>query len=80
MIMKMYAIKDVKVAFRTPFFARSDGEACRMFEMNLKANDDIKPFAADYELYKIGDFDDENGSFAFLAVEYLMSGKDVNIE
>jgi len=79
--MNVYAIYDNKVqAHLTPFFARTNGEAIRMFAHAVNREDtDFNRWANDYCLYRIGEWDPETGHLVAagtnenlgLAVEYL---------
>lgn len=61
-----YAVKDLAVqAFGIPFQVRAEGEAMRSFqdEVNGKGSENsaIAAHPEDYELYKLGTFDDVTG-------------------
>lgn len=50
------------VAYLQPFFARSEGEAIRMFSTAASSEDhQFARHAADYTLFKIGTFEDSTG-------------------
>lgn len=61
MQLKMYSIRDIKGAYyNSPFFSRSHGEAERSFERVTKdPQSTINQYPADYDLYYVGDFDDQ---------------------
>lgn len=67
MIMKAFSVLDQKAeAFLPLFFARSQGEALR--SLSDAVNDPKHQFykhAADYQLYSIGTWDDQAGTFNF---------------
>lgn len=79
--MNVYAIYDNKVeAHLTPFFARTNGEAIRMFASAVnQEGTDFHRWANDYCLYRIGSWDPQSGDLVAagqnenlgLAVEYL---------
>lgn len=81
MILHIYGIYDNKVeAYNTPFFARSNGEAIRMFANAVnQEGSDFNRWANDYCLYRIGSFNADTGEIIDtthkenlgLAVEYL---------
>lgn len=78
----IYAVKDLAVqAFGTPFFVRAKGEALRSFqdEANRRDSDSaIAKHPEDYELYRIGDFDDQTGTIiAAQAPELVARAKDL---
>lgn len=62
-VLQLYSVFDSKVgAFASPFVARTKGEAVRSFQ--LACGDEALPFRktpADYQLYYIGGWDDQNG-------------------
>lgn len=66
MIHKVYTVYDSKAeAYLRPFFARSRGEALRMFEDTV--NDPNSMFlrhASDFTLFEIGEWDDVDGGFS----------------
>lgn len=73
--MQLFCIFD-KVAerFSVPFPAVNVGVAHRQFENSCKDIPEIH--LADYELYQIGEFDDECGSVKDLPNELVGSGSD----
>ena len=60
----IYAIRDnVADNFTLPIFSRSDEEMVRNIAYNLNQSESIMTVnAVDYDLYRIGTFDDEDGS------------------
>jgi uncharacterized protein len=67
--LKMYSIRDQKAgAYHAPFYQKSHGEAERAFHQ--VANDPkstINQYPTDFDLYYIGEFDDETGKVSALA-------------
>lgn len=63
MTMKVYSVYDSKVgAFMAPFFARSKGEATRMW--HTAVNDpqtQFCKFPSDFTLFEIGEYDELTG-------------------
>jgi hypothetical protein len=60
---KLYSVYDVKVCFFFPPFAKTnDYDALRVF-LHLKGQpgSDFNRFPQDYQLYHIGEFNDETG-------------------
>jgi hypothetical protein len=59
----IYSIFDSKAeAYLDPFYAPTDGVAIRMFQQAANdASSDFHKFAADYTLFKIGEFDVAGG-------------------
>lgn len=71
MIVKAYCLYDNKVcAFATPFFAVNHATAIRMVkEVGMDLNTTVGRHPNDFQLYHVGEFDDQTGTFiAFPAV------------
>lgn len=68
MKLKMFSIHDVKVgAYMNPFFARSSGEAERMFAAAVADKDsNFAKFPEDYTLFEVGSWDDQTAGIDFL--------------
>lgn len=64
----VYAIRDnVADNFTLPIFARSDDEMVRNIAYNINQSESMMSVnAADYDLYRIGTFDDEDGAVTFM--------------
>lgn len=79
----VYAVYDVKAqAYATPFFMPSTGLAIRAFsEVATDQNSQLCKHAEDFSLYKIGEFDDNEGKLITLTnPEYLTRASDFKIE
>lgn len=64
MILKVYSVYDRAVsAFMQPFYARSHGEAMRMFLSSVKNSESFSANAEDYALYYLAEYNDELGEF-----------------
>lgn len=65
MKVKVFSVFDSKVgAFQQPFFARTAGEALRMFENAVRdSNSGFHAHPGDYSLFEIGSFDDLSAKF-----------------
>lgn len=65
MVLKVYSIRDAKAeVFNTPFYQKTHGEAERAFQQLV--NDDkstVNKFAEDFDLYFLGEYDDNSGTF-----------------
>lgn len=65
MIINLYSIKDLKVGFEPPFCAQNDEIAIRQFHGAAKygplEQNRFKQNPSDYELFKIGQINLENG-------------------
>jgi len=64
MIINAYAIYDRKaLRYHTPFYAHQDGEAARSFaDLVNDINTTVGRHPDDYVLYRVGAYDDANGS------------------
>lgn len=78
----IYAVKDLAVqAYGIPFFVRAKGEAVRSFQDEVNKKDGQSAIAAhpeDYELYYIGNYNDQTGEIEPLAPELIARAKDLN--
>lgn len=64
MIVNVYAIKDTKVGYESPFLRVNDDAAKRDFISAAKFGPEPNRFAqapGDYELYKLGTYNQANG-------------------
>lgn len=69
----VYAIRDVAVGFGSPFVDVNDASARRNFAFAVNNNGDTMSFSPkDYDLYKLGEFDHESGTFDLLSVPVLV--------
>ena len=69
MIHKIFSVYDSAVgSYLTPFFAPSKGAALRSFRDAVNNRDhQFNKYAADYTLFELGEFDDNNGSVVMLS-------------
>lgn len=74
MKLNVYAVKDVKVAFMEPVFFMNDEQAVREFYRAAMREDD--PFAADKELWKIGEWDNQTGLIYGGQLEFMTNAKE----
>lgn len=72
----IFSIYDQKAkAYLTPFFAVTEGLAIRMFSGTINTEDNyISKNPEDFTLYKIGEFDDSNGTITPCDPEALTNG------
>lgn len=65
MVLKVYSIRDAKAeVFNAPFYQKTHGEAERSFQQLV--NDEkstVNKFAEDFDLYYLGQYDDNTGKF-----------------
>lgn len=84
MKLQMFSIRDRQVgAFMSPFFQQSEGAALRGFadEVNRAAPDNILyRHPDDFELFYLGTFNSEDGSFELFEVKRLVvTGSSVKV-
>ncbi|WNK13984.1 MAG: nonstructural protein [Microvirus sp.] len=83
--MKLYifCVKDRATdAFGTPMFMAATGQAVRSFsdEVNRAADDNqLNRHPDDFDLYEVGVFDTDDGSFDVFVPRLLTRGKDVSL-
>jgi hypothetical protein len=76
----MYTLKDTKVGiYLTPFFTYDDENAVR--DCTIMVNDDSHPIGQNPHgraLYRLGSYDDENGSFnLYDAPQHMVNLEDL---
>lgn len=76
--MKIYAIKDVAIeAFGQPIFVRAQGQAVRSFMDECKnPESQLNKHPNDYELYYIGEYQDETGTIMGVTPERINRATD----
>jgi len=69
MIQRCYSVYDLKAgAFAPPFFVVNDQVAVRVFAAaQTDPSHPMSRFPEDFQLHRIGEFDDETGNFECLA-------------
>lgn len=80
MIFPMYSIRDIHTGFMSPMVDQNDNSAARNFAHAIIASDGVMhTHPSDFDLFKIGSFDSENGQLDLLwPVVHIMSGGDVD--
>lgn len=77
----IYSIKDHKFQFGEPITSPDDATAKRYFAMlvnNATGTNMLNFAAADYDLFKVGTFDSENGQVdSCWPVEFIVNGSSV---
>lgn len=74
--MNMYTIKDGAADFFiTPFFAKTDAQATRMFISSLG---DSFPYRRDYTLFKVAIFDDDTGTVTGNVPSVVLAGHSID--
>lgn len=76
--MKIYAIKDIAIeAFGQPIFVRAQGQAVRSFMDECKnPESQLNKYPNDYELYYIGEYQDETGTIMGVTPERINRATD----
>lgn len=71
---KLYCIFDRKTTlYHVPFHAHNTGHAIRIFsDMASDAQSQVQTWPEDFELYEIGDFNNENGCVTPLTVPHFV--------
>ena len=80
MIYPMYSIRDIHTGFMTPMTDMNDNSAARNFAHVIRSSDGVMhTHPSDFDLFKIGSFDTENGQLDLLwPITLVMSGGDVD--
>lgn len=74
----VYSIRDQKVGFMAPRVEQSDQTMIRSFAYEINAREGIMNFSPkDFDLYKIGVFETEDGTFAGHMPELVVNGSSV---
>lgn len=77
MIKGLYAIKDTKTTFWSPFLHHNDLSATREFSSMVNSgNDLVANNVQDFELWKLGEYDDVTGVI-ISKVEFVCNGASV---
>lgn len=83
MKLQVFAVRDRAMnGYLQPFFLQSEGLAIRSFTDEINRADPKNPMFAhadDYDLYHLGTFDDETGTFATKQPKQICIGKQVAI-
>lgn len=70
MLYGIYSIQDVMIGFNAPFIMKNDEIAKREYNNFLKKTDNAK----DMRLYKIGVFNDDNGTIESITPQIIEGG------
>jgi len=83
MILSIFCVKDRATnVFGQPMFMLSSGQATRSFSdeiNNAQADNQLYKHPDDFDLYELGQFDNEAGDFEVFAPRLVCRGKDVSI-
>ncbi len=81
MIKNIYAVRDLKSCYINPVVDDSDAHAIRSFQIAMKnPQTDVHYFPSDFQLCKIGTFDDKTGVIKPCDLEVIFDGKDCSVE
>lgn len=74
----VYSYRDNKVGFGSPVIDQNDNCAIRGFSYAINNHDGLMAFSpADFDLYKIGDFDTHSGMLIPCTPVLIVSGSSV---
>ena len=77
MMYGVYAVLDKKTGYLPPQIDLNDASAIRNFNHACRSTDSLMySSGSDYELYKIGEYNTDNGSFELIEKEFLANGED----
>lgn len=77
--LNLYSVRDLKNNFAPPYVDTSDESAKRTFALAVEDAPVVKRFPADYELYRVGTFDPENGHVEPVELPvFLIRGDEVD--
>jgi hypothetical protein len=83
MKLKIFAVRDRAIdAFGTPFFMQANGQAIRSFNNEInkgEADNQISAHPEDFDLYSLGEFETDNGSWQTTQPRQIAIGKDQKI-
>ena len=80
MRLKAFSIRDAKAeVFNTPFFQKTHGEAERSFRTGINdQTTSLNKYPEDFDLYYIGEYDDQSGCFIVLDTpQHMVKGVSV---
>ena len=79
MVVKVYAMRDLKSEFMAPTYSTNDAVAMRNFESSIEQSHDVLfTHRNDFQLFRIGSFDTEKGILIPEDLPVLIcEGKDV---
>lgn len=76
MILPIYAIRDELTTFMSPMLDSSNESAIRNFRLAMDSNVLMEKNPSDFCLYKLGEYDNENGNITPLDVpEFIVRGE-----
>lgn len=75
----IFALRDSKVRFLCPFFAPNEEAAVRNVEHDVQTSGSlISSHTSDFDLFKLGEFDDESGVISALETpQFVVSGSSI---
>lgn len=74
----IYSYRDTKVGFMPPQCDQTEQSAVRGFGFAVNGNNGIMNYSpADFELYKLGEFDTETGKIDAIMPQFIVNGASV---
>lgn len=81
--LQAFAIRDIQIGlYNRPYFLVSKGQAIRSFTDECNRPSDDNPMykhPSDYELFYLGEYDEESGLFVSMNPEFVLSGAAVKV-
>lgn len=81
MKLKIYAVRDIATdQYGNPMFMISKGQAIRSFQDEVNRKDEqnmLYKHPTDYELYELGDYDTDTGTFTTQTPKQIVTAKEV---
>lgn len=74
----VFSVRDLKVGFGFPFVSQSEPYAVRDFLRQLSQNDSMSFSPADFQLYKIGNFNTDTALIEVCTPQLLVDGGSSN--
>lgn len=74
----IYSYRDTKVGFMPPQCDQTEQAAVRGFGFAVNGNNGIMNYSpADFDLYKLGEFDTETGNIEAIMPQFIVNGASV---
>lgn len=74
----VFSYRDLKVGFMPPQVDQSEQAAIRGFSFAINSREGVMNFShKDFDLYKVGEFDTENGRISAITPTLVVSGASV---
>lgn len=81
MLVKVYSVYDLKTAvYSPPMCYHSDGHMMREVTLQVRQNESLKSYPADYEVHQVGEWNDGTGELTPLSPSRLVTRLDRLLE